>query len=167
MNVLAFRNISSTAGHGKSVIPLYRFWSKWGCCWIHVQPSHVTEYGSLFLLFGHGNSTKQATCWSVHDWTASMATGGRQASPPETWRFTCDCTTSINSLSFNICRLQPVWRVNIIHSARVNKFCGLSPRENYTDLATNACRRSYCQFLRLEGATWSAWRFPTAVCSAF
>jgi hypothetical protein len=40
---------------------------------------------------------------------------------------------------------------------------GLSPRANYTDRATAACRRSDCQLLRIEGATWSAWRIPTAV----
>jgi hypothetical protein len=32
----------------------------------------------------------------------------------------------------------------------------LSPRANYTDRATAACRRSDCQLLRIEGATWSA-----------
>jgi hypothetical protein len=30
---------------------------------------------------------------------------------------------------------------------------GLSPRANYTDRATVACRRSWCQLLRMEGAT--------------
>jgi hypothetical protein len=30
---------------------------------------------------------------------------------------------------------------------------GLSPRANYTDRATAACRRSDCQLLRIEGAT--------------
>jgi hypothetical protein len=34
---------------------------------------------------------------------------------------------------------------------------GSSPRANYTDRATAACRRSDCQpFLRIEDATWSA-----------
>jgi hypothetical protein len=33
---------------------------------------------------------------------------------------------------------------------------GLSPRANYTDRATAACRRSDCQLLWIEGATWSA-----------
>jgi hypothetical protein len=33
---------------------------------------------------------------------------------------------------------------------------GLSPRVNYTDRATAACRRSDCQLVRIEGATWSA-----------
>jgi hypothetical protein len=42
---------------------------------------------------------------------------------------------------------------------------GLSPRANYTDRATAACRRSDCQLLRIEGATWSVWRIPTAVFS--
>jgi hypothetical protein len=36
------------------------------------------------------------------------------------------------------------------------KLHGLSPRANYTDRATAACRRSDCQLVRLEGATWSA-----------
>jgi hypothetical protein len=47
------------------------------------------------------------------------------------------------------------------------KLHGLSPRANYTDLATAACRRSECQFLRIEVATWSAWRIPTAVFSVW
>jgi hypothetical protein len=37
-----------------------------------------------------------------------------------------------------------------------NKLRGLSPRANYTDRATAACRRSDCQLLRIEGATWSS-----------
>jgi hypothetical protein len=36
------------------------------------------------------------------------------------------------------------------------KLHGLSPRANYTDRATAACRGSDCQLLRIEGATWSA-----------
>jgi hypothetical protein len=32
----------------------------------------------------------------------------------------------------------------------------MSPRANYTDRATVACRRSKCQLLRIEGATWFA-----------
>jgi hypothetical protein len=31
------------------------------------------------------------------------------------------------------------------------KLHGLSPRANYTDRATAACRRSDCQLLRIEG----------------
>jgi hypothetical protein len=47
------------------------------------------------------------------------------------------------------------------------KLHGLSPRANYTDRATAACRRSDCQLLRIESATWSAWRIPPAVFSRF
>jgi hypothetical protein len=36
------------------------------------------------------------------------------------------------------------------------KLHGLSPRANYTDRVTAASRRSDCQLLRIEGATWSA-----------
>jgi hypothetical protein len=38
-----------------------------------------------------------------------------------------------------------------------------SPQTNYTERATAACRRIYCQLLRIEGVTWSAQRIPTAV----
>jgi hypothetical protein len=36
------------------------------------------------------------------------------------------------------------------------KLHGLSPRSNYTDRATAACRLNDCQLLRIEGAPWSA-----------
>jgi hypothetical protein len=45
------------------------------------------------------------------------------------------------------------------------KLYGLSPRANYTDRATAACRRSDCQLVRIEGAMWSAWQIPPAVFS--
>jgi hypothetical protein len=38
----------------------------------------------------------------------------------------------------------------------IKKLHGLSPRANYNDRATAACRQSDCQLLRIEGATWSA-----------
>jgi hypothetical protein len=47
------------------------------------------------------------------------------------------------------------------------KLHGLSPRANYTDRATAACRRSDFQLVRIEGTTWSAWRIPPAVFSRF
>jgi hypothetical protein len=43
------------------------------------------------------------------------------------------------------------------------KLRGLSPQANYTYQATAACRRSWCQLLRLEDVAWSAQRIPTAV----
>jgi hypothetical protein len=39
---------------------------------------------------------------------------------------------------------------------KTKKIHGLSPLANYTDRATAVCRRSDCQLLRIEGATWSA-----------
>jgi hypothetical protein len=53
------------------------------------------------------------------------------------------------------------------NSLQKKKLHGLSPRANNTDRATAACRRSDCQLLRIESATWSAWRIPTAVFSVF
>jgi hypothetical protein len=45
---------------------------------------------------------------------------------------------------------------NIGADSLKTKLRGLSPRANYTDRATADCRRSDCQLLRIEGATWSA-----------
>jgi hypothetical protein len=47
------------------------------------------------------------------------------------------------------------------------KLHGLSPRANYTDRGTAACRQSDCQLVRIEGAMWSAWRIPPAIFSQF
>jgi hypothetical protein len=57
-------------------------------------------------------------------------------------------------------------RLSMVPGAYISKkLHGLSPRANYTDRATAACRRSDCQLLRIKGATWSARRIPTAVFS--
>jgi hypothetical protein len=48
--------------------------------------------------------------------------------------------------------------VSLLH---IYKLCYLSG-STLTDRATAACRRSNCQLLRIEGATWSAWRVPMA-----
>jgi hypothetical protein len=42
-----------------------------------------------------------------------------------------------------------------------------SAQANYTGRATVACRRSYCQLLRIEGVACSAQRIPTAVSLGF
>jgi hypothetical protein len=49
----------------------------------------------------------------------------------------------------------------------LNKLHCLNPRANYTDRATADVGEVIVNFLRIEGATWSAWRIPTAVFSAF
>jgi hypothetical protein len=46
--------------------------------------------------------------------------------------------------------------LRLLKKKQTNKLHGLSPRTNYTDRATAACRRSDCQLLQIEGATWSA-----------
>jgi hypothetical protein len=38
-----------------------------------------------------------------------------------------------------------------LQKQKKNKLRGLSPRANYTDRTTAACRRSYCHLLRIEG----------------
>jgi hypothetical protein len=73
-------------------------------------------------------------------------------------------TATLNSISILDCLLllsgalsnnwfQPEF-VSI--TKKKKKLNGLSPRANYTDRATGACRRSDCQLLRIKGATWSA-----------
>jgi hypothetical protein len=44
------------------------------------------------------------------------------------------------------------------------KLRGFSPRANYSDRRLSA---KLVSILRIEGATWSAWRIPTAVFSDF
>jgi hypothetical protein len=67
-------------------------------------------------------------------------------------------------VTFNVTHIPEIkYWISVIHK----KNYGLSPRANYTDRATAACPRSDCQILRIEGATWSAWRIPTAVFSVF
>jgi hypothetical protein len=44
-----------------------------------------------------------------------------------------------------------------------NNSVAFSPQANYTDRATAACRRSWCQLLRIEDVAWSVQRIPTAV----
>jgi hypothetical protein len=41
-----------------------------------------------------------------------------------------------------------------------NQLRGFSPRANYTDRATAACRRSWCQLFGLRGVAWSVRRIP-------
>jgi hypothetical protein len=60
-----------------------------------------------------------------------------------------------------------MWQSLLLKKQQKNKLHGMSPRANYTDRAIAACRRSDCQLLRIEGATWSAWRIPTAIFSVF
>jgi hypothetical protein len=55
----------------------------------------------------------------------------------------------------------------IVFSPPPPKRQGRWRRAHDTGRATAAWRRSDCQLLRIEGATWSAWRIPTAVFSVF
>jgi hypothetical protein len=49
-----------------------------------------------------------------------------------------------------------LFKAGILVRRNKKKLRGLSPRENYTDRATAASRRSDCQLLRIKDATWSA-----------
>jgi hypothetical protein len=59
-------------------------------------------------------------------------------------------------IAFNAKRFMYLKRVSFYKLNKKKKLHGLSPRANYTDRATAACRRSDCQLVRIEGATWSA-----------
>jgi hypothetical protein len=69
------------------------------------------------------------------------------------------CRNGVNTgLSMETYRRElPVCQSNsTLISLKKTKLHGLIPRANYTDRATAACRRSNCQLVRIEGATWSA-----------
>jgi hypothetical protein len=88
----------------------------------------------------------------------------------EKWSVNCDESfrTYIDDFRSNMTITPPtVNRTTTQVTSTKLKLRGLCPRANYTDQATAACRRSYWQILRIEGATWSAWRIPTVVFSAF
>jgi hypothetical protein len=74
------------------------------------------------------------------------------------------CGENVNSIRL---AQDIIERWAVLHRTLKKKLHGLSPRANYPDRATAACRRSDCQLLRIKGATWSAWRIPTAVLSVF
>jgi hypothetical protein len=59
----------------------------------------------------------------------------------------------LTSLRIEPCNLQACRIAPLVY---IKKLHGLSPRANYTDRATAACRRSDCQLVRIKGATWSA-----------
>jgi hypothetical protein len=63
-----------------------------------------------------------------------------------------------------MCETKVVSLVFLLSSTlKKTKLRGLNPQANYTGQATAACRWSKCQFLRVEGVSWSAQRIPTAV----
>jgi hypothetical protein len=68
-----------------------------------------------------------------------------------------------------LCLPVPSWTLwtAVYWIKKTTELHGLSPRANYTDRATAACRRSNCQLVRIEGATWPTWRIPPAVFSRF
>jgi hypothetical protein len=85
---------------------------------------------------------------------------------PTTGLYRDEFTSHLLTLTFRVISiLSFCLSLYISDPKRKNKLHGLSPRANYTDWATAACRRSDCQLLRIEGATWSAWRIPSAVFS--
>jgi hypothetical protein len=103
-----------------------------------------------------GVSLSAAWCW-LH-WA-------RSCSPGNAYRYVTPCSLvgGTNVMISGQSVLQIIGNV----AKKKTKLHGLSSRANYTDRATAACRRSDCQLLRIEGATWSAWRTPMAVFSVF
>jgi hypothetical protein len=62
-------------------------------------------------------------------------------------------------------RMTDGWLGNGLETKKLKKtkLCGFNPQANYTDRATAACRRSYCQLLQIEGVVWSAQWIPMTV----
>jgi hypothetical protein len=108
--------------------------------------------------------------WRDFLWTACMWVGSRQAraaSPLLTYGASCALWFSaVEGKGGGIPQLISA-TAEEDYKNFIKKLHGLSPRTNHTDRATAACRRSYCQLLRIECATWSAWLIPTAVFSVF
>jgi hypothetical protein len=79
---------------------------------------------------------------------------------------------TVTTIAVKLVQVITAWRYIVLYEKFLNlysksKLHGLGPRVNYTDRATAVCRRSDCQLLRIEGATWSVWRIPSVVFSIF
>jgi hypothetical protein len=53
-----------------------------------------------------------------------------------------------------------LWHVTNRIKVKYINSVAFSPQANYTDRATAACRRSYCQLLLIQSVAWSAQRIP-------
>jgi hypothetical protein len=86
-----------------------------------------------------------------------------RSSCTEFWR-PLDTSSVILNKSLNIKRkYRPNARLlskAVYHPKKKSKLRGLIPGENYTDRATAACWRSWCQLLWIEGVAWSSRRIP-------
>jgi hypothetical protein len=109
-------------------------------------PGRLRPVSTNWFLFSWGEELSHFTSW-FRNWKTSPGIG-------------LD-TTGFQFLKFSF------WTGNIKIFTLKKKLHGLSPRANYTDRETAACRRSNYQLLRIEGATWSAWLIPMAVFSVF
>jgi hypothetical protein len=86
-----------------------------------------------------------------HMWKCSLS--ANQAGSTETRLISSGQVPALNSaVCPNQSRMGQKWNACSI----TKTLHGLSPRANYTDRSTAACRRSDSQLLRIEDATWSA-----------
>jgi hypothetical protein len=75
--------------------------------------------------------------------------------------FKCNVTGELDSTQYRL----PKRKDDAFSELRYlkTKLRGFGPWTNYTDRATAACWRSWCQLLRIVGAVWSAQRIHTVV----
>jgi hypothetical protein len=67
---------------------------------------------------------------------------------------------SLKSSSLNIDEFDSNAQLQNAKKTKKLNSVAFSPQANYADRATTACRRSWCQLLRIEGVAWSAQRIP-------
>jgi hypothetical protein len=113
---------------------------------LHGVPSQKTDFSMANAMIA-----SYLPYIGINDWTNSMELSTARETT------ICEANRTFPSILWN---LKPDQYLK-------KKLPGLSPRANYTDRATAVCQRSDCQLLRIEGATWSACRIPTAVYSVF
>jgi hypothetical protein len=121
----------------------------WHCMSLCIPLYAVLDTSCVRVLYRNIRSSSVLSCSSILQSSAVFA-GNATCKWIVVFRFLCLNLSNISWFKTNKTKLH-----------------GLNPRTNYTDRATAACRRSDCQLLWIKGATWSAWRIPSAVFSVF
>jgi hypothetical protein len=136
------------------------WWTKWH--WVRFSPSTLVSPANSYPTYCSTLIIKQWRTNHVGCLTPPQEMGGIYERRRRDWLRYNAVYTKFHKCWFKHSKdkeiITQIYRQHgdLINKKKTNKPHGLSPRANYTDRATAACRRSDCHLLRIKGATWSA-----------